>query len=130
MKASRLSASLFVVSLLLPAAILAGTTNKKTLHLFDTVTVEGKTLAPGDYRIQWNDAGPNVQVDIVRGRDTVATVPAKIVTAGSKNQQDGYTLKPTENGGQGLVSVFFSGKDYTLEIQPDAASASNPSGTN
>jgi hypothetical protein len=130
MKASRLSALLFVASLLLPAAILAGNTNKKTLHLFDSVTVEGKTLSPGDYRIEWNDAGPNVQLDIVRGRDTVATVPAKVVTASNKNQQDGYTLKPGQNGGQQLLSIFFSGKDYSLEIQEPGSAAAASGGTN
>ena len=120
---------LFAASLLLPVAAFAGTTNKKTLHLFETVTVQGKTLSAGDYRVEWNGSGPNVQLEIVQGRETVATVPAKIVTASGRNEQDGYTLKPSQNGTQELRSIFFTGKDYTLQIQqPGASSGSSPSG--
>lgn len=130
MKASRLSSLLFAASLLLPLAAFAGNTTKKTLHIFETVTLEGKTLSPGDYRLEWSGTGPDVQLEVVHGRDTVATVPAKIVTASEKNQQDGYTLKPTQSGGQELSSVFFSGKDYSLQIHPDNASSGATSGTN
>lgn len=124
MKASRLSALLFVASLLLPVAALAGSMKKQSLHLFETVTVEGKTLSPGDYRVEWNGSGPNVQLDIVQGRDTLVKVPAKVVTESAKSDQDGYTLKKN-NGNQELVSIFFVGKDYRLQIQePGASSAS------
>ena len=124
MKASRLSAVSFLVSLLLPVAAFAASMSKQSLHLFEKVTVEGKTLAPGDYHVEWNGSGPNVQVDIVQGRDTLVTVPAKIVTESSKSEETGYTLKK-DHGNQDLVSIFFSGKDYRLQIpEPDASAAS------
>ncbi|HYL62813.1 MAG TPA: hypothetical protein VE077_09340 [Candidatus Methylomirabilis sp.] len=122
MKASKLSAFLFVASLLLPVALLAGSMNKKSLHLFETVTVHGKTLSPGDYRVEWNGSGPNVKLDIVQGRDTLVTVSAKIVTESIKSEQDGYTLDK-DHGNQELVSIFFSGTDYRLQI-PESGSAS------
>ena len=127
MKASRLSALAFGVSLLLPVGAFAGSMNKKSLHLFETVTVEGKTLSPGDYRVEWNGSGPNVQLDILQGKDTLAMVPAKVVTSTDKSEQDGYRLKK-DHGNQELVAIFFSGKDYSLQIpEPGPSSASTRS---
>lgn len=124
MKASRFCALLFAASLLLPVAALAASVNKKSLHLTETVTVQGKTLSPGDYRVQWNGSGPSVQLDIVQGRNTLLEVPARIVTESTKSDQNGYTLKK-DHGSQELVSIFFEGKDYRLQIpEPGAASAS------
>jgi hypothetical protein len=123
MKASRLSAVLFIGTLLLSASAFAGDTNKKSLHLYETVTVEGTQLSPGDYKFEWSGTGPNVQLSIVQGKDTLATVPVQIVSENSSNTQDGYTLTPGQNGAEELKNVFFSGKDYTLEIQPAAASS-------
>ena len=123
MKASRLSAVLFVAALSLPVAALAGAMTRESLHLFETVKVQGKTLSPGDYRVEWNGTGPNVQLDIVQGKDTLATVPAKIVTKSTKSEQDGYTLKK-DHGNQDLMSIFFSGKDYSVQIPEPGSSAS------
>jgi hypothetical protein len=123
MKASRLSTVLLIAALSLPVAALAGAMTKESLHLFETVRVQGKALSPGDYHVEWNGAGPNVKVDIVQGRDTLATVPAKIVTESTKSEQDGYTLKK-EHGNQELTSIFFSGKDFTVQIPEPGSSAS------
>lgn len=96
MKASRLSAIVFIASLFLSVSVFASDSHKKTLHIFDTVSVEGKTLSPGDYKVEWSGAG-TVQLTILHGRDTVATVPAQEVSSSNKNDKDGYTLKPGEN---------------------------------
>jgi hypothetical protein len=46
MKVSRLSTLLLGSSLLLSISAFAGTTVKKSLHLYENVTVQGKQLAP------------------------------------------------------------------------------------
>jgi hypothetical protein len=127
MKASRLSAVLFVGTLLLSASAFAGDTNKKSLHLYETVSVEGKQLPPGDYKVQWSGSGPSVQLNILKGKDTVATVSAQVVNESASNTQDGYTLRPAQNGSQELEGIFFSGKNYTLEIQSAANTSSGTS---
>lgn len=125
MKASRLSAVLFIAALSLPVTALAGAITKESLHLFETVKIQGKTLSPGDYRVEWDGSGPNVKLDIVQGRDTLATVPAKIVTKSTKSEQDGYTLK-NDHGNQELMSIFFNGKDFSVQI-PEPGSSTSPS---
>ncbi|MGC2284576.1 MAG: hypothetical protein WA542_04945 [Candidatus Acidiferrum sp.] len=114
-------------SLLLPASVLAANTVKKSLHLYETVSIQGKQLAPGDYKVEWSGAGPDVQINILKGRETVATATAKVVAQPGTNDQDGYALKPGKDGGQTLAQVFFSGEKYDLNIV-QSAGANGPMG--
>src|ERR1700719_3962993 len=116
MKSSRKIVGLLGASLLLALSAKAGTENKGTLHLFDNVSVQGKQLSAGTYKIEWNGEGPEVQVNIVDGRDTVATVPARVVPVTIKNKEDGYSAD-NENGNRTLKELFFRGKTYELQIE-------------
>ena len=116
MKVSGISTLLLGSSLLLSVSAFAANTIKKSLHLNENVTVEGKQLIPGDYKFEWSGSGPEVKVDILKGRETVVTVPARIVSQGATNEQDGYVLNPEKNGSQTLAQVFFSGENYVLKI--------------
>jgi hypothetical protein len=133
MKASRLStiAILFSGSLLLSATAFAANMNKKTLHLYDKATVQGTQLSPGDYKVEWSGSGPNVELNILQGKDTLVSVPARIVAENTSNSQDGYVLKPAKTGGQAIEEIFFSGTKYDLEIDPSSngSSRSNHSAT-
>jgi len=128
MKSSRKIVGLVGASLLLAVSVMAGTENKGTLRLYDNVSVQGKQLSPGTYKVEWNGQGPEVQLNILDGKNTVATVPARIVPVTTRNDQDGYTAD-NENGNRTLKELFFHGKSYQLEIEPGTgAGASQPGG--
>jgi hypothetical protein len=129
MKVSRFSALLLGSSLLFSFSAFAGTTNKKSLHLNENVTIEGKQLTPGDYKVEWSGTGPDVTVNILKGKETIASVPAHVVPENAPNSQDGYLLKQAADGSQSLAQVFFSGQRYDLNID-QASSASVPQGAN
>lgn len=117
MKVSRLSCALLGAAFLCAIPVLAGSTIKKSLHLTNTVNVHGVTLSPGDYKVEWTTPGPNVQVNILEGHDTVATVPAQVIPVATQNEQDGYGLKAAKNGkAETLTELFFSGEKYHLAI--------------
>jgi hypothetical protein len=121
MKVSRNLFSVAVASLLLGASAFAAPTTKGTLKLFEPVTVQGKQLAPGQYTVEWNGEGPNVQLSIASGKNTVANVPARVVT-GPKNQTSGYSSTKQQDGSAALTNVFFQGKAYELQIGEQSAS--------
>jgi hypothetical protein len=128
MKSSRKVVGLVGASLLFAVSAMAGTENKGTLRLYDNVNVQGKQLSPGTYKVEWNGEGPEVQVNILDGKNTVVTVPARVVAMTTKNAQDGYTADD-QNGNRTLKDLFFHGKDYQLEIEPGTgAGASQPGG--
>ena len=115
MTLSRNVFSLGAASLLLAASALAAGGSKGTLHLYEIVTVQGKQLAPGDYKVEWNGQGPDVQLSIEQGKQTVVSVPARMTPVSEKNASDGYAAK--QEGSENVLSeIFFHGKSYELEI--------------
>ena len=78
MKASKISKGLLLgLALLLATSVFAA--NKGSLQVSDPVTVNGKQIAAGDYTVKWDGNGPNVELNILRGKNVVATVPARMV---------------------------------------------------
>lgn len=125
MKVARISSSLLVGSLLLGACAFAGPANKKSLHVYDSVVVEGKQLAPGDYKVAWTESGSDVQVTILRGKDTVAVVPARVVPVADAPVRDSYSVQSLPDGSKTLTQLLFSGKKYELDIQSAAAAGAS-----
>ena len=123
MKASGLSAivtMLSACSLIVAASAFAGNTNRKTLQLSEKAEVHGTLLKPGEYKVEWNGSGPNVVLNILQGRDTVATVPARIVPERTSHEHDGYVLRTGKNGSSSIKEIFFGGTKYDLEIKSPA----------
>ena len=128
MRLSRNVFGLGSASLLLAASALAAGASKGNLHLYDSVTVQGKQLAPGDYKVEWSGEGPNVQLSIDQGKQTVVSVPAHVTPVSEKNTSDGYASK--KEGGENVLSeIFFQGKTYQLEIGDQAATGASQPGT-
>jgi hypothetical protein len=133
MKVTKLFTLLAGSSLLFSASVFAAN-GKKTLHFDTAVTVEGKSLAPGDYKFEWSGTGPDVKVNILKGKETVASVSARVVSLPVSNKQDGYSAAAAKDGSHSLTTLFFSGDKYDLQIG-DATSATtsqttDPKGSN
>ena len=88
------------------------------MHLNENAKVKSTLLTPGDYKVEWTGSGPNVQLSIVQGKDTVATVSAQVVAESTSHDQTGYILQPAKTGGQSIEEIFFSGTKYDLKIKP------------
>jgi hypothetical protein len=122
MKLSRNLFSVALASLLLGGSVFAATTAKGTLKLFEPVTVQGKQLAPGQYTVEWNGEGPNVQLSIASGKNEVANVHARVVPVSPKNATSGYSSTKQQDGSSTLTNVFFQGKTFELQIADQSAS--------
>lgn len=128
MKASRNLVTLAGASLLLAASAFAAGTGKGSLHLYDSVEVQGKELPPGDYKLQWDGQGPTVELSISQGKNTVASVSAQMVNVTQKNPTDGYAARKANDGQNALTEIFFSGKTYELRLGDQSGSANSPAG--
>lgn len=117
MKVAKIGLTFLAGALLLSVGTLAGEANKATLRLQEKVTVEGKQLTPGTYRLEWDGAGPDVRVNIVRGKETVATVPAHVVEQQARNAQDAYGTNEEADGSRSLTSIYVGGKNFSLQLQ-------------
>jgi hypothetical protein len=130
MKTWRLSVALFGAALLCGSAVMAGEANKATIETSQTLNVDGTTLNPGNYRVEWDGTGPNVQVKILQGKKTVATVPAHLEQQQNKNVANAYGSMKGPDGTQQLTAIYIGGRYDVLQLQTRSANqqqqSSNP----
>ena len=114
-------------SLFLGLALLLATTafaaNKGSLSVQEPVTVNGTRLAPGDYKVQWDGAGPSVELSITQGKKVIAKVPAHMVNLDTPSQGDAAVIKNNGDGTRSLSEVRLSGKKFSLAVGEEAAKA-------
>ena len=78
MKFATVSKSLVMgLAVLLASSAFAAT--KANLALQNPATINGTKRIAGEYRLEWDGSGPNVEVSITQGKKVVAKVPAKVV---------------------------------------------------
>jgi len=115
MKFASVSKSL-VVGLVLLMASSAFAASKAYLSLNSAASVNGTKLKPGDYKLEWDGTGPNVEVSILQGKKVVAKVQAKVVDLGKAANNDAAVLKTGSAGDATLAEVRFQGKKFALEL--------------
>jgi len=123
MKMSRMLIAFFGATLLIASAAYAGEMNKGTLHLKDTVSVRGQTLKPGDYKVEWNGNGPNTEVKLVQGKNTVAKFPAKVEQQPYRSAENAYVSGPGPNGSTALTQIMIAKHDVLLNVEHNGTQA-------
>ena len=115
MKFATVSKSLVLgLALLLASSAFAGT--KASLQLNNPVLVNGTTLKAGDYKVQWEGSGPNVELSIMQGKNVLAKVPAHVVDLPAAAANDAAVTHRNDSGPNSLTALRFQGKKYSLEL--------------
>jgi hypothetical protein len=121
MKFATLSKSVvFGAALILASTAFAST--KGSLELSNPVTVNGTTLKPGDYKVEWDGTGPNVEVSILQGKKVLAKVPAQVVELPEASSNSAAVTRDTGSGPKSLAGVRFEGKKFALDLTPTSES--------
>ena len=85
--------------------------NKGSLHIQST-TMAGKTQLPaGEYTVQWEGPGPDVELKIKLHNRVKATVPAKVIPLDQPLSKDAAILDTDGNGGRRSLEIRFSGQE-------------------
>ena len=122
MNASKISKGLLLgLALLLATSVFAA--NKGSLKVSDPVTVNGRQIAPGEYTVKWEGNGPSVELNILRGKDVVATVPARMIDLDRAPSRDSAVTIVNSDGHKSLNEIRFSGKKYALAVGAETAKA-------
>jgi hypothetical protein len=126
MKVSAISKTLILgAALMLASSAFAAT--KASLTLPTSATVNGTTLKAGDYKLQWDGSGPNVEVSIMQGKNVLAKVPAKVVDLPAAAENNAAVVMKNADGTSTLEGARFEGKKYALEIGGTAVSMNSGS---
>src|SRR5271169_6855747 len=97
MKQIKCTALLSMLALLFPLGALARNKNQHSVEIPDSVQVGGAQLKPGNYKVEWQGTGPEVQVNFVRDGKTVATVPGTLNANDKRVVQDAIVTDTASN---------------------------------
>jgi hypothetical protein len=85
-----------ILAVLSPVGVFARDNNQHSVDIPTTVQVGGTQLKPGNYKVNWQGAGPDIQVTFLRNGKTVATVPATLKNDGQVTQDEIVTDSATK----------------------------------
>jgi hypothetical protein len=88
MKHLRYLALLSIFAMLSSFSVFARNKNQQSVDIPDTVQVGSTQLKPGNYKMEWQGTGPDIQVTFLRDGKTVVTVPATLKTNDDQVTQD------------------------------------------
>jgi hypothetical protein len=80
------------------------------------VTINGATLKPGDYTVEWKGSGSNVELSITQGKKLLAKVPAHVVDLETTSNSNATVIRKNDDGTNSLTGVRFGGKKFALEV--------------
>ena len=110
MQQLKYAALLSTLALLSPVGALARDKNQHSVVIPDSVQVGSAQLEPGNYKVEWQGTGPEIQVNFVRDGKTVATVPGTLKTNDAKVPQDDIVTDTTGANTKTLTEIDF-GRD-------------------
>ena len=105
---------LSIVAVLSPLSMFARDKNQHSVDIPVTVQVGGTQLKPGNYKVEWQGTGPDVQVTFLRDGKTVATVPATLKTNDGQVTQDQIV---TDSANKTLSEIDFRRDKDALVFQ-------------
>jgi len=115
MKFATVSKSL-VMGLALLLASSAFAASKASLTLQNPTMINGAKLKPGEYKLQWDGSGPNVEVSIMQGKTVLAKVPGKVVDLNEPANHNAALVTRNNDGTSTLAGARFEGKKFALEL--------------
>jgi hypothetical protein len=105
-----------VLGLAVMLASSAFAATKASLQLSNPVLVNGTKLKAGDYKVQWEGSGPDVELSIIQGKNVVAKVPAHVVDLQTAAANDAAVTSQNAAGPNSLRGLRFAGKKFSLEL--------------
>jgi hypothetical protein len=106
------------LAILLAASAFAGT--KVNLQLSNPVTVNGTTLKAGNYKLEWEGVGPNVELSFMQGKKVIAKAPAHVTELPLPAANDAVVVLNNANGAPSLTGVRFQGKKLAFDLSESA----------
>jgi hypothetical protein len=123
MKTLYFAAVLSLTSLLgFAGSAYAASKNAHSLEISDAVQIGGTELKRGSYKVEWQGAGPAVQVSFQQYGKTVVTVPGTLKTNDDQVTQDAIVIAPTSAGTSTLKEIDFRHLKQSLVFDLDLGS--------
>lgn len=94
--------------------------NETRVTFSEPVQIGSTQLQAGDYKLQWDGNGPDVQVKVIKGKDIQATAPAKLV-ANNPSLGNNAVTTGSNSTTKTLDEVDFDGGRQSLKFTSSSA---------
>ena len=117
MRFARLTRVLVPVLVLALTASAFAASGSATVKLFGAVQVNGKSLAAGDYKVQWDSRSPEAEVTFLQGKKAMATAHAKLVERAQAARENAVVTRANSDGSETIIEIRFEGKKSVLVFE-------------
>ena len=117
MKLIKYPVLLSMLALLSSVFALARDNNQHSVEIPDALQVGSAQLQPGNYKVEWQGTGPEVQVKFLRNGKTVATVPGTLKTNNTQVVQADVVTGTTSANTRTLQEIDFGHNKESLIFQ-------------
>jgi hypothetical protein len=114
MKCAKRMALISTLTLLFPLLMWARNKNQRSVDIPDSVQVGTAQLKPGNYRLEWQDAGSAVYVKFEQNGKIVATASGTLKMNDSQVTQDDVVIQTTGADKKVLKEIDFSHQKEAL----------------
>jgi len=101
--------------------------NKGSFQLQHATNVAGKQLATGNYTVQWDGSGDQVNLKIYQGKKEMASASAQVVKIERPASYDQTITTSGDNGSSTLAEIRFRGKTFALRLSGEGSSSAGGS---
>lgn len=104
--------------------------HSQVINVDHDVTVKGKQLDAGKYRVSWDGQGPDATVTFTH-KDSVITTTGTLVQRPLKSRYDAVVYTEDGNGASTILEVRFAGSNKVLSFDnsPNAGNLPTPEKT-
>jgi hypothetical protein len=117
-KGEKMKAKIQVASLMMALALFSGVNalakDSRTMTLKRAVSLNGKQLAPGQYKVSWETHSPEATVTFAQKSNVVATAEAKLVERPDRFDADAIVYSNNPDGTSSIVEIRFGGTNKVL----------------
>jgi hypothetical protein len=106
--------NIFLAAIVLAAGS-AVAASKGSLELQHPTQVGGTQLKSGNYTVQWDGTGDQVELKIYKGKDMVASTSARVVKVG-RTANDAAVVSAKGDGTSSLVQIRLRGKEFAFDL--------------
>jgi hypothetical protein len=110
---------LFMVLALATASAFAKDHHNVTLR--HGASINGTTVAPGQYKVTWSAETGDPTVNFIKGKESVASAQAKWVERNTKYGNDQVVLQNDGDGAPKILEIRFAGRSQVLVLEDSAS---------
>jgi hypothetical protein len=98
--------------------------SKGPLELQHQTNVGGKQLASGNYTVQWDGTGDQVELKVFQGKKEVASTSARVIKVEHPSDNNASVVTAGSDGAASLSEIRFRGKNFALQLNGEGGGSS------